>query len=444
MTNYIAGKYEIIKPLGEGCSGTVYLVKHRELDILYALKLLNSYLSHDTSFIERFKREASVLERFAHPGTVRLRDFGRTEEGLYYMTMDYCPGYLLKEPLEQGYHFSVDETLEIMMQVLDTLEAAHHVGVIHRDIKPENIMLEEREDGTKFARILDFGIAKIRSEMEVTGSVTIVGASLGTPQYMSPEQANGEVMIDHRADIYSAGILMYELLTGRVPFLGKNVVQTLLMHVMRDPDPFDPSLNIPPLVQDIVFRALRKEPSDRYQSAADFRSSCAMALTAKVQQGKVPEAAPVNPLPSESQTHLQATSRQSGKPRILYLDDDQVLLNIVKFMMETQGFELLTSTNPSEVHRYIFDNELDLLITDVNMPGIPGTKVCSMIKEVLPELKIVLFSNLDERDLARSCNECNADGWISKNWKPDVWISRVRDLVEGGGSESSAFGAYIR
>jgi serine/threonine protein kinase len=416
MNRVVAGKYEVLGTLGEGCSGKVYLVRHTELDIRYAMKILDASVSHNEAFIERFKREAAALELFMHPGSVRLRDFGRTEDDQYYMTMDYCPGELLRTLLSREGRFSVQECLDIVIQILDALEAAHRVNVVHRDIKPENIMIEEGPDRKRTSRILDFGIAKIHRELR--SDLTVVGDSVGTPQYMSPEQANGDEGIDHRADLYSVGILMYELLSGKVPFLGKNVVQTLLMQVMRDPDPFEPSIEVPSIVQDIVFRALKKDPAERYQTAADFRSACAMAISAKVRSPGVSPA-----------VASKLTVSDDSKQTILYLDDDEVLLNIVKFMLESQGYHAITTANPSLVHTYLFEGNVDLLLTDVNMPGIPGTKVCSMIKETLPTLKIILFSNLDERELAKSCNSCNADAWISKNWKPDVWLATIRDMI---------------
>ena len=203
----IADKYEVVREIGAGATGTVYLVKHKDLGVEYALKVLNRFLSNDQKFISRFRQEGEVLTRFTHPGSVQLRDFGKTSDGLYYMTMDYCEGTVLKDALKEKGKFEAKEALEIVRQTLEVLDASHKAGIIHRDIKPDNIMLANNEDGSLQVKIMDFGIAKIREGVDVSSTMTVEGASVGTPQYMSPEQAGGESDLDHRVDVYSAGVV---------------------------------------------------------------------------------------------------------------------------------------------------------------------------------------------------------------------------------------------
>ncbi|MCB0319132.1 MAG: serine/threonine protein kinase, partial [Bdellovibrionales bacterium] len=162
----IAEKYKVIKEIGVGATGTVYLVEHVDLGIKYAVKVLNRFLSQDQSFISRFKQEAEVLTRFTHPGSIQLRDFGKTESGLYYMTMDFCEGEVLKEALKKKQRLSIKEALEICNQTLEVLDAAHKAGIVHRDIKPENIMLVNVDDNLTI-KIMDFGIAKIRESVDL-------------------------------------------------------------------------------------------------------------------------------------------------------------------------------------------------------------------------------------------------------------------------------------
>lgn len=479
----IADKYELIRELGEGATGKVYLVKHRELGVQYALKLLNRVLSADTRFIERFKREAEVMERFTHPGSIRLRDFGKTSDGLYYMTMDYCNGQLLKDVIDNRGCVPPVQTLKIMSQVLDVMGSAHQTGVVHRDIKPDNIMLEATQDGRIVVKVLDFGIAKLKEQMDLESSVTMEGASIGTPRYMSPEQANGESALDHRVDIYAGGILMYELLAGKVPFKGDTVVQTLLMHLMKPPPPFDPALGVPQFIEAIVLRALQKNRDERYQSAEEFKLACdraleklqvenkntsesfsstALAMAKQLHDAPIrepgsvkkpkdllaieakPAPAPIElkqvaeePVESaqlvgsadESVVVESSTADDKEPTKILCLDDNEMILNILAFVLEKAGYSVITTTESSMAHHYLFHNNIRLLVSDVQMPGLPGTKICKMLKESVKNLKVVLFSNINERELEKLSNENRADAWISKNSKPNEWLARITEIV---------------
>lgn len=428
----IAGKYEVIKVIGEGASGRVYLVKHRELGSHYALKLLDPTLALETRFIDRFKTEAEVLRRFNHPGSVQLRDFGRTDEGLYYMAMDFCTGQSLKDRLLEKKRYSVADALTVAVEMLDIIEAAHRAGIIHRDIKPENIMIERGMGGYEHLRILDFGIAKIKELPEGTRRATLEGASIGTPQYMSPEQAAGEKNLDLRVDIYSAGIVLYELIAGHVPFEGKNVVHTLLMQITQPPPPFKPSLHVPPQVERIIFKALEKDVEKRYQSAVEFKETCAQALQQAAAAPAAPkesagaDIAPQQPAPSWEGKAVGADRQQF---KILCLDDQEMIINILKHLLENEGYLVHTSTDWAVIHEYLFSDHVDLLISDVEMPGMKGTAVCQILKETMPDLKIVLFSNVPERQLEKMAAQARADAWISKNWTPADWIRQIKEIL---------------
>ena len=426
----IAGKYEVIKVIGEGASGRVYLVKHVELRSLYALKLLDPTLALESRIIDRFKNEAEVLRRFNHPGSVQLRDFGRTDEGLYYMAMDYCAGEALKDRLFQKRRYTVEEALHFGIEMLDIIEAAHRVGIVHRDIKPENLMIERAGEHVERIRILDFGIARLKELPEGTTRATIEGASIGTPQYMAPEQAAGERTIDHRADIYSAGIVLYELLSGTVPFEGKNVVHTLLMQITQPAPPFRQSLHIPVEVERAVLKALEKDVEKRYQSAAEFKAALEKVLQElpeTVRQSVPQGAAEVAPASTHDWGGTQAGTRQY---KVLCLDDQEMIINILKHLLEKEGYLVQTSTDWAVIHEYLFSEDVDLLISDVEMPGMKGTAVCQILKETMPHLKIALFSNVPERILEKMAEEARADAWISKNWTPAQWLASIRDVLQ--------------
>ncbi len=431
----IAGKYEVIKVIGEGASGRVYLVKHRELGSHYALKLLDPTLALEVRFIDRFKTEAEALRRFNHPGSVQLRDFGRTDEGLYYMAMDFCEGKPLKDLLAEKGRYSVEEALTFCIEMLGIVEAAHKAGIIHRDIKPENLMIEKTPDGSELLRILDFGIARIKALPEGTRRVTLEGASIGTPQYMSPEQAAGEKTLDHRVDIYSAGVVLYEMLSGQVPFEGKNVVHTLLMQITQPAPPFKPSLQIPPHVERTVLKALEKDVERRYDSAAEFKLECQKALNEYVKEGKPgagsAKASSVPGMAKRPLTWEGKTAAVSGEKqyRVLCLDDQEMIVQILKHLLENEGYLVQTSTDWAVIHEYLFSDHVDLLISDVEMPGMKGTAVCQILKETMPELKIALFSNVPERQLEKLADQARADAWISKNWKPSEWLQQIKELL---------------
>ncbi len=432
----VAGKYEVERELGQGASGTVYLVKHTDLGINYALKILDKSLC-DQKFIDRFKREAEVLSRFTDPGSVQLRDFGKTEEGGYYMAMDYCPGTTLKKVIEDHGEIPVRRALHIMEQLLTTLDAAHRAGIIHRDIKPENIMLLRDENGKDVVKVLDFGIAKLR-EREMTSGMTMEGAAIGTPQYMSPEQASGEANLDHRVDLYAAGVALYEMVTGAPPFVGTTVIQTLIMHLTQPPAPFAEAFGFPEFVESLVLKALEKNRDERFQTAAEFREACSrvMQLLSKNNQAPIelsPEPESQTPLVAESEPVVSKTPT-----KILCLDDSDMILHIMKHILEEQGYIVYTANNSSAVHQYLFSEGVELLVTDVQMPDLPGTKVCRMLKKSLPSLKVVLFSNLPDRELDKLSTESKADGWISKNTKPKEWLDKIVEVLgEGAPSETT-------
>jgi serine/threonine protein kinase len=417
--NTIAGKYEIIRELGQGGSGTVYLVKHVDLGVTYALKILKTELV-DQRFIDRFKREAEVLIRFNHPGSVALRDFGKTETGAYYMAMDFCDGTTLQQLIEAQGEVPLRRVIRILDQLLETLQAAHQAGIVHRDIKPENIMLEKAQDGSDVVRILDFGIAKLR-EQKNDSSRTMDGVSVGTPQYMSPEQASGEQNLDHRVDIYSLGCVVYEMLTGKPPFAGDTVLQTLIMHLTQPVPAFAQEYGFPNYVETFVCKALEKNREHRYQSAGDF-----LTALRKLKETIFP---PTRETPSVQAVASDQDATSKRVTKILCLDDSEMILHIFKHILEEKGFTVFTASNSSAVHQYLFQEKVDLLVTDVQMPDIPGTKVCRMLKKTIPELKVILFSNLPERELEHMSVESKADGWISKNTKPKEWVEKIVDVL---------------
>jgi serine/threonine protein kinase len=254
------GRYRIVRKLGSGGMADVYLAEDEELGRRVAIKILNDRHANDESFVERFRREAKNAASLSHPSIVSIYDRGEAE-GTYYIAMEYLDGRSLKELVVARGPLPIADAIEFTRQVLGALRFAHRKGVVHRDIKPHNVMADA--DGR--LKVTDFGIARAGvSQMTEAGSI------IGTAQYLSPEQARG-AGVDQRSDLYSVGIVLYEMLTGTVPFTGESPVEIAMRHLSDTPRP--PSLQrpeIPPDLDMVVLRALAKNPDDRFQTAEEM------------------------------------------------------------------------------------------------------------------------------------------------------------------------------
>jgi serine/threonine-protein kinase len=261
--------------------GAVYKARQLELDRLVALKILPSHGASDPAFAERFAREARALARLNHPNIVAVYDFGRTADGLYYFLMEYVDGVNLRQAMHAG-QMNPQEALAIVPQICDALELAHEEGVVHRDIKPENILIDKRGR----VKIADFGLAKLmahgeQASLDSPASLTGTQQVMGTVRYMAPEQMEGTKAVDHRADIYSLGVVFYELLTGELP-VGRFAPPSKKVHI-------DVRLD------EVVLRALEKEPEHRYQHATDVKSAIEQVSIAEYVPRPQPPSTTSNP-----------------------------------------------------------------------------------------------------------------------------------------------------
>jgi serine/threonine protein kinase len=265
----IAGRYRIKSKLGEGGMGAVYKAEQISLKRVVALKLLKPELVSSQPLLRRFNAEAEAVAKLNHPNTVGIYDFGQDRDGTLFIAMEFVEGASLRGMLMKEGPFSPLRTLHIAGQIAASLSDAHAVGIIHRDLKPDNIMLQERGRQRDTVRVLDFGIAKLRDDSRMTQqSMTQAGDVLGTPQYMSPEQIRGEE-IDGRADVYSLGTILYEMLTGRMVFEANTLVALLSRHLLDQPEPPSrrrPDLRIAADLDALVLGCLAKEPRARLPS----------------------------------------------------------------------------------------------------------------------------------------------------------------------------------
>jgi len=253
-----AARYDIQSVLGQGGMGIVYKAHDRDLDDVVAIKTLRGdALSADPTLLDRFKQEIRLARRITHPNILRTHDLGETN-GLRYLSMEFVKGITLKALVEQDQLIPTPVALRIAKQICAGLAAAHEVGVIHRDIKPQNIIIEP----TGGLKVMDFGIARLTQEHGMTSTGTVVG----TPDYMSPEQSRG-VTLDFRSDIYSTGVVLYELFTGTLPFEGDTPLAVVLKHVQENPpSPQAKNPKIDPKIAAIILRCMQKDPADRFQS----------------------------------------------------------------------------------------------------------------------------------------------------------------------------------
>lgn len=259
------GKYQIIESLGRGGMAEVYKAYQETLDRHVAIKVMHTFLAEDSDFLGRFKREARAMAALSHPHIVRVYDF-EIQDDVYYIVMEYVSGGTLTKKLEElsakGQWLPLQETLKIILQVAEAMAYAHRQGMIHRDIKPSNIMLNEQGN----AVLTDFGLAKILSGPTYTAT----NATIGTPAYMSPEQGMGETG-DGRSDIYALSVLLFQMVTGRLPYQATTPLATLMKHISEPiPSPLKYNPNVPAGVQQIIQKGMAKEPEARYQTANDL------------------------------------------------------------------------------------------------------------------------------------------------------------------------------
>ena len=263
------GNYKIVRVIGEGGMGTVYLAEHPMIGKRVAVKMLRPDLGTDPGLVSRFFQEARAVNEIRHPNIVDISDFGKTEDGIVYLVMELLEGRSLRDRLNAEGALPLDEVVTICQQVCDALAAAHRVGIVHRDLKPDNIFLlaDPSQPGALRSKLFDFGVAKLLGEQDKqVGHKTIAGAVVGTPFYMSPEQALCQE-VGAASDIYSMGVVMFEMVTGGVPFNAEQLV-LLLNAILKQPAPpasqFRPE--VPPFLDRLILRCLEKDPGARPQT----------------------------------------------------------------------------------------------------------------------------------------------------------------------------------
>jgi serine/threonine protein kinase len=274
----IRNKYEILDQLGIGGMGVVYRGRHLTFNEMCAIKVVNEGVAGDSNFLQRFQTEAVVTRKLRHPNAVRVDDFDYTDDGRPFIVMELVEGKSIGEVLLEQGPFAVPRALRIVTQAARALGVAHQLGVVHRDIKPGNILLTKDEQGQEMAKVLDFGIAKLRETSGGDGKssgMTMTGMLVGTPLYMSPEQFMGKKggEIDGRTDIYSLGVVLYQMVTGQAPFDGDTLYSLMIQHMegnVKPPHERVPELHLPEALSQVILKAIDKSRDQRFQTAEEF------------------------------------------------------------------------------------------------------------------------------------------------------------------------------
>lgn len=290
------GRYRLDSLIGVGGMGDVYRATHIHIDTEFAIKLLKPEFVADQTAIKRFRLEAKAAGRIQHPNAVRVTDFGVTPEKIVYLVMELVEGQSLRQLIRKEKRLETLRTINIVRQVCGAVDAAHRSGVIHRDLKPDNIIIDARHNAER-VKVLDFGIAKLR-EAKSDAFLTQAGTIIGTPQYMSPEQCQGQ-SLDPRSDIYSIGILLYEMLTGAVPFDGESTLQVVYNQLHQIPRSIiELSPHVPEPLANVIMRALEKEPENRQSSAIQLSEELKQAVHLETEESAASMAEPyeISPL----------------------------------------------------------------------------------------------------------------------------------------------------
>jgi serine/threonine protein kinase len=289
LVGELVNNYRIVSILGEGGMGSVYLAEHSFMGRKAAIKVLRQEFAKDERLVERFMNEARAANAIRHPNIIDIIDVGRLSAGIPYLMMEFLDGENLTRRIARYGRMAVGDAADVGGQTASALAAAHGAGIIHRDLKPDNLYLvTDDTQPLAHVKVLDFGIAKLRGELSGSGAKTQTGSVMGTPPYMSPEQCRGNSdRVDHRSDIYSLGIILYEMLSGAPPFVAEGWGEVALMHIGQPPPPLrSRNAEVQVELEAVIFKALAKEPSKRWTSMSEFGAALREAVPTDSLRGK--------------------------------------------------------------------------------------------------------------------------------------------------------------
>ncbi|MDA1188523.1 MAG: protein kinase [Chloroflexi bacterium] len=414
-------RYEVLELIGQGGTCSVYKANDPKLGRDVALKVLPPERTSSEAFIERFRREARAVARLSHPNILKVHDYGEDGEFAFLVT-ELVPGGTLY--LQLGRAFTIEEMLKIVTPLADALDYAHGEGIVHSDLKPSNVLL----DGANRPILGDFGLVRLLKSSTYASSETSV---FGTPEYMAPEVVLGEPPVP-ASDIYALGVLVYEMLLTRPPFIGETRVATATAHVkqaLEFPKP-DRVLHIPALdkqVQQAIVKALHKQPNQRYEKASDFVAALSKA-TGTVEK-------PRSNLVQFPSAHVKAHDNLSDSERIkvFLVEDHAFVLDALKLLIEDEDSLLLVgeATSAEAALEKIDEIKPEVMVMDITLPGMNGIEATRKVKTLWPEIHVLMLSGYGEQYIADAI-AAGADGYIMKTADTGQVVKAIHEVYEGG------------
>jgi serine/threonine-protein kinase len=456
-TPSVIGKYEILGRLGKGGMGVVFEARDPIIERRVAIKTISKQHLDPAEadyILSRFRREAQAAGRLLHPGIVAVYEYGEDDD-LVYIAMEFVDGRSLHEHMSDGERYPTQQVRAIATELLEALHYSHGHGVVHRDIKPSNVLVGA--DGR--LKISDFGIARLEAS-----NLTMDDRVLGTPNYMSPEQFRGE-RADPRADIYSAAVVVYELLTGRKPFIGSHasVMRQVLEDLPKNPSELNPDL--PPALDAVLQKALAKEPAQRFRTAREFAEALGKAIDnltwdepqtlpgtkasdkasglspaqrlTRLSQARQTAAAPTEEATSQfaPSAALAAVDLGPARPRLLFVDDEERILTALRALFRTR-YHVFTATDGAQAMRFVRTFHMHVVVSDQRMPGMLGVDLLRQVKEHSPTaVRILLTGYSDLAAIVGSINDGEVYRFISKPWD----TQDIQDII----AEASAIALEI-
>jgi len=423
------GEYRLVQKLGEGGMGVVYKAQDTLLKRMVALKFLSPALTTDPAAKERFIQEAQAASALDHPNICTIHEIKESDDGRLYMVMACYEGQTLKDRLADG-AISIEEALHIARQIAEGLAEAQAKGIVHRDIKPANIMITEKGE----VKIMDFGLA-ISGEAK---RLTAAGRIIGTPAYLSPEQAQGFPLTFH-TDIYSTGVVLYELVTGVLPFDADDIGILLLQQVKKQPKP--PSELVPDIPRSLeraILQALAKQPDDRFESAGAMAAALAAVSSRRSQtvdaalNDQTDEAPAAVPLPP---------TRQASVIRVVLADDHRILrTSLAMYLNDHPAIEVVGEADDGAQALAIV---AEAILMDVGMPGCDGVEACEHIKAAMPHITIVMLTVQDEDEKLFEALQNGAQGYLLKSIRSWDLVEMLRGAMRGEAAITAALGGRM-
>lgn len=417
----LGGSYMILSVIGDGGNSRVYKATHVILERTIAIKVMHAIHSTDDVNIRRFLQESRTVSNLNHPNIVSLFDFGLTADGRPYFCMDYVEGVCLQDVIDKEGCLPSERAVPIFAQLCDALAHAHKKGIVHRDIKPSNVLLMAGDCG-EVAKLVDFGVAKMASTPSGKDlRLTAEGLVCGSPIYMSPEQCVGNDL-DHRTDIYSLGISLYETISGEPPFYGDTIVSLFANQMYQPPVPLrtlKPQLNVPAALDDVVLKSLMKSPEKRFQNMGEMKS--ALENVFGVKSGR------------RSTKEQNKAVVADNKIKILCVDDEEVSLLAYSLALgKNADFSVVgVAINGELAVQRVEVLKPDLVIMDFELPVINGADAARMIKAVAPETKILLLSSHSEKEKVLEAFSAGVNGYALKSFPGERLFGLIRGVMQG-------------